>query len=149
MQNTDWMTSDDILGKKVIDVEGAQLGIVDKMFLDKNLIEIVALSIDKGFLQKGLVIGKDYVAKVTEHAIFLNVKPAVGIKGLPVYDKLGVAIGSVSDVQLQDSKNKIQHLRVKSKKVIGTDELKIERKLIDQIDKSVTLNITLDELKNQ
>ena len=149
MRNTDWITTDDLLGKKVIDVEGAQLGIVDKIFVDKNIIEMVAFSIDKGFLQKGLVIGKDYVSKVTEHAIFLNVKPAIGIKGLPVYDSKGVSVGTVSDVQLQDSKNKIEQLRVKTKKIVGTDEIRISRKFIGEIDKSVMLTVTLDELRGK
>ncbi|MFT4313489.1 MAG: PRC-barrel domain-containing protein [Candidatus Woesearchaeota archaeon] len=144
MSDTNWITTDDFLGIDVIDSHGAFVGVVDKIFLDKKLIEIVGISVDKGFLKAGFVIGKDYIERITPYAIFLNTKPFVTIKGLLVFDSVGALVGEVHDIVLQDAQNKIKELIVKSKKLKKT--ITITQADIDSIEKNIVLKKKITEL---
>ena len=68
-----WITSDDILGKDVIDTDGNFLGVVDKLFLNEKPLGVAAISVDKGFLDKGLVLSAEYIERVSKYAVFLKI----------------------------------------------------------------------------
>ena len=55
------VTSDDILGKDVIDADGKFIGVTEKVFIHPNNLDFIGIEVDKGFLRKGLSIGKDYI----------------------------------------------------------------------------------------
>ena len=50
------ITSDDILGKEVIDAEGGFVGVVENVIIDPENVEIIGISIDNGLLKKGLLV---------------------------------------------------------------------------------------------
>ena len=104
------ITSDDILGKNVIDIEGKILGVAEKVLIDSKSLDFIGIEVDKGFLKKGITIGKSYIEKITHHAVFLNIKVVYEIKGLKVYDKTGANLGTVSNLELYGIKNKIGYL---------------------------------------
>lgn len=107
------ITSDDILGKEVIDIDGSFIGIVEKVFFDKKELDFIGIAIDKGILSKGLTIGKGFIERVAEHAVFLNISVAYEIKGMIVFDKEGKKIGIVNKVNLKGTSNEIDFLEVK------------------------------------
>ena len=100
----DTITSDDILGKDVVDHDGEFIGVVEKVHINPNTIELMGISIDKGFLRTGLAIGKDYIAQITPHAVLLKIRPAHKIKGMQVFDVDGNKIGIVTKVDLAGKK---------------------------------------------
>lgn len=108
------ITSDDILGKDVIDPDGAFIGIVEKVHIDAQTLDFIGVSVDKGLLKKGLVIGKDYIHSITSHAVFLKIRPTYNLKGMIVFDIEGKKLGTVTDVVLQFRANKLKSLVVRS-----------------------------------
>ena len=138
------ITSDDILGKNVIDKDGTTVGIVEKVLIDPIKLDFIGLEVDKGFLKKGLSIGKSYIDKITEHAVFLKIDIVLELKGLSVFDKDGKKVGKISKVELWGNKNKIHALYIKRGLV---KEIKIPANLIKTIGYSVMLNISEDKIK--
>lgn len=108
------ITSDDVLGKEVIDAKGEFLGVVESLFIDPETVEVAGIAIDKGLLKKGLIIGKSYIKNIAPHAVFLNIQPAYNLKGMIVFDSEGKKIGAVREVQIHGTKNEIENLVVKS-----------------------------------
>ncbi len=141
----DAITSDDVLGKDVIDAEGDFLGVVEMLHLDPNAVEVVGITIDKGFLRKGLVVGKDYIERVAPHAVFLNIRPAFKLKGMTVYDNQGEVIGTVVKPVLHGKKNQVEALVVRSS--LFKKDLVIPSELIRNIGYNVLLNTARKELK--
>lgn len=143
LRNT--ITSDDVLGKNVIDSEGEFIGVVEMLHLNPDMVEVVGITIDKGFLRKGLVIGKEYIERVAPHAVFLKIRPAFKLKGMIVFDEKGDEIGIVSKVVLHEHKNQIDALIVKSNAF--KKEIPIQADLIKTIGDNVLLNIEKKDLK--
>jgi len=137
------ITSDDILGKEVLDSEGKTIGVSEKILIDKNDFNLIGIGVDKGFLKKGLTIGRAYIDKVTPHAVFLKTKIAYNLRGMKVFDKEGKKIGTVSKVFLFGTKNRIKEIEVQKnpfKKII------ISKELIDVMDENIILNVMKKEL---
>lgn len=107
------LTSDDILGKDVIGADGAFIGIIEKIHLDPQSLEFIGISIDKGFLKKGLALGRDYISKVTPHAVFLTINPALNLRGMTVFDAEGRKLGKISEVRLYGAKNRLRGVMVR------------------------------------
>ncbi len=126
-----WITSDDVLGKDVIDIDGTVIGVVDKLFIDAVTLETEAISIDKGFLEKGLVLGKDYIERVSKFAVFLNIAPAILFVKKTVYDASGKRIGVVKRVDVDANTGQI--------KDIILDSGPIDPQRIAQVGKNITL----------
>ena len=131
------ITSDDVLGKDVIDLEGRFIGIVEKVFIHPDKLDFVGISVDKGFLKKGFSIGKDLIARVGTHALFLKISVAYEIKGLSVFDKDGKDLGKVSGIALIGSGNDIDAIDVSS----SSGKLRIKSKYIERVGYNVLLNI--------
>ena len=140
----DSITSDDILGKDVIDSGGEFIGIVDKVFVNPTSIEIIGISIDKGFLKKGLEIGKTHIERISSYAVFLKIRPAFRLRGRFVFDINGKKLGKVFKVNLYENKNQIKSLVVKSG--IFQEKYEIESKIISKIGRNVFLNDKMENL---
>mgnify|MGYP001572748865 CR=1 FL=1 len=139
------ITSDDILGKDVIDSSGSFIGVSEKVFIDKEILDFVGISVDKGFLKKNLLIGKDYIGKIAEHAIFLKIRVAYEIRGMEVFDKNGKKVGNVKDIELKDGENSITKLIVKSGLL---KKIEIAPEFIDKIGYNILLNLTKKEIED-
>ena len=139
----DLLTSDDLLGKAVIDESGLSIGVSEKVLIDKKNLDFVGVSVDKGLLNKGLTIGKDYVEKVTPYAIFLKIRVAYELKGMKVFDSSGKKVGKVKEVKLVGNKNIIKSLTVSS----GFKSFDILPEFIDKIGYNILLNTSMSEIK--
>lgn len=131
------ITSDDLLGKNVIDIEGASIGVSDKIYIDTKTIEFIGISVDKGFLQSGLLIGKEHIERITSYAIFLKVRPAILLKNLSVFDVNGKKVGTVDQVIQEGNKNSLQTLIVKTSMF---KKLEIPSSEIKEIGQGILLN---------
>lgn len=138
------ITSEDILGKDVIDPDGTFIGVTDKLLIDSKTLAVMGVSVDKGFLRKGLIIGASFIRTVTDHAVLLNTRPAYQIKGMNVFCADGSKVGSVEDITL-GPKGVIEEIRVKTR--MFRDGLSIRAAHIDRIEQSVILSISSRELE--
>jgi sporulation protein YlmC with PRC-barrel domain len=138
------ITTDDILGKFVIDNRGAIVGQVEKINVDPHTLEIKSITVDKGLLRMGLTIGKDYIRTVSPHAVLLSIRPVHDFKHMKVFDNKGRLIGTVTHVDLVENKNKIDTLQVKS----GTKTIHVQEQHIKNIGTNVLLNVEKSELEH-
>jgi len=138
------ITSDDILGKEVIDKEGKIIGVAERILIDPKLLDIVGIGVDKGFLKKGIIIGKSYIKRITTHAIFLSIRAMYEIKGMNVFDISGRKVGIVSSVDLQGYKNKIVALHVKQG--LAKKDIIVYPEQIKTIGYNVILNLKKENL---
>lgn len=131
------ITSDDLLGKEVIDSEGKTIGITEKVLFDPRKLEFVGVEIDKGFLKKGISIGKNYLERITPEAIFLKIKVLFEVRGLKVFDNQGEELGVVTKVELTGEKNVMKQIFVKK---LFRQELAIPKEYIEVIGHNIILN---------
>ncbi len=140
------ITTDDILGKEVIDSEGGIVGVVEKVFIDPKNFKILGVDVDKGVLHKGFTIGKGYIKKVTPHAIFLNTSIVYELKGKTVFDRNGAKVGVVKAVHLHGLRNSLKFIEVR--KGLG-QKFAIPHSLIENIGEGIFLKISKSELEKQ
>lgn len=107
------ITTDDILGKDVVDTQGDILGVVQKLHIDKLSKSILGITVDQGFLKPDLFIGLQYIKQFGIDTIFLNTYPINKIKGLLVLDSNGKVLGHVSDFELSKN-NQLSSINLKS-----------------------------------
>lgn len=141
----DAITSDDLLGKKVIDLEGKVVGIIEKVLIDSKNLEFIGIEVDKGFLKKGLSIGKSYIGKISENSVFLKIKVVFEIKGMTVFDEIGAKVGKITGVELWGEKNKIKKIYVKQGLI--KKDLAIPAEIIETIGQNVILKIKKEKLR--
>ena len=141
----DVITSEDVLGKDVLDSRGAFLGVSDKLYIHPKTLKVVGISIDKGFMRKGFLIGSGHIREVTNYAVFLTIEPSFRLKGMTVFGVKGGKIGTVKAVELVPNTNTIQELVVKSS-VKGLGTIKIASEYLARMEQNVFLNITTEEL---
>lgn len=139
-----YLTSEDILGKNVIDAEGTIIGVAEKVYLDPKSLDFVAISVDKGLVKQGLTVGKDYIDRVTPYAVLLKVRPLLEIRGMAVYDCDGVHLGVVHEVRLKGRKNRIDEIVVRRRLA----DLVIDAGQVDRIAQSVFLKVSKLETEN-
>lgn len=140
------LTSEDLLGKEVIDVDGTFIGVIEKVLLEPSELEFVGISIDKGFLRRGLTVGKNYIDKITEHAVFLKIRVSYEVKGKLVFDKEGKVMGKVYSIELYENRNQIVSLIVRPS-LLSRREIIIPANCIKEIGDNVMLNCSKEELK--
>jgi len=139
------ITSEEVLGKDVIDTNGVYLGVSDKFYLDPKTMRVLGISVDKGFLRKGFVISTNYITEVAKHAVFLNIGPSTLLKGKLVFGINGTKIGSVASVELAQDTNTVAAIIIKTG-FLGMKRLRIPKEYIKSKDKNIFLNITKSEL---
>jgi len=133
------ITSEDVLGKDVIDSNGLFLGVSDKLYIEPKTMRVLGLSVDKGFLRKGMIIATTYVREVAKHAIFLNIQPLFLLKGKQVFGCHGGKVGKVTAVEAVGDTNGIAAIMVGKSRIPMRD--------IDMIGKNIILSITAEEVK--
>ena len=141
------VTSDDLLGKDVIDADGKIIGVSEKILIDPINLNFVGIGIDKGVLSKGLTIGKGYIRNITKHAIFLKIRILHELMSMLVFDNHGRKIGKVKKVVLHGSRNKLNYIEVKSgffRKLIT-----VEEKYIQKIGDHIILNLDKEKLNKK
>jgi len=148
------ITSEDILGKDVLDLNGDIIGVVDKVLVDPSDFNTLGISIDKGFLRKGLTVGKGYIKTITEHAVILKIRVPFELKGRSVFDSEGKFVGEVSSIDLHGEKDKIKNINVKKGflSYFLRKETHIPYHYVRKIADNIILNITredLDKLKEK
>lgn len=129
MKTQNIITSDDILGKDVIDSDGEIVGVSIKMHIDNKTKQIVGITIDQGFMKPDLYIGLEYIRTFGVDSILLNTIPKSKIRSLKVLDSRGKSMGYVKDVIARGKTNRLKGVVVKQKAfskpfMIGSKDIK-------------------------
>ena len=127
------ITSDDILGKDVLDKSGDLIGVIQMIHIDKRSKQITGITIDEGFMRPDLFVGIEYVKNFGVDAIFLNIEPAQKFVGLKVFNASGKEVGKVVKIEL--ARSRVKSLKVKS----GLKTTIIPAAKIKRIESSVLL----------
>lgn len=134
------ITSDDVLGKDVIDIEGTFIGVSEKLYLDPTSLHVLGISVDKGFLRKGYVIGSHYIHRISDEVIFLRVLPAFRLRKRMVYDSKGVYVGKVRQVVLFQQTNSLESIIV-SRRFLFSKRYSIPVNKIRTVGKLIILDV--------
>ncbi|MBN2458129.1 PRC-barrel domain-containing protein [Candidatus Woesearchaeota archaeon] len=139
------ITSDDILGKDVVDVDGEIIGVVQQLKIDKNSKKIIGILIDQGFMKPDLFIGLDYVKNFGVDSIFLNRSPLPKIKGMEVFDSNGKVVGFVSDIEVDGTSQEFKAIIIRKNR-FGR-EFRLESKFIKTVGYNIILKDAEQNLK--
>jgi len=112
-KNSNIITGDDILGKEALDPEGAILGVVTQIHINKKDKKIIGITIDAGFMKPDLFIGVNYIREFGIDTVLLKKVPVDKLKGLEVLTSHGELIGKVQDLIMQ--RTRIQEIIISNK----------------------------------
>jgi len=143
----DIITSDDILGKDVVDTDGGIIGVVQQIRIDKNSKKMIGVVIDQGFMKPDLFLSLEIIKNFGIDSVFLSRSPKPKIKGLDVYDKLGKKVGFVFDIEENPKKDTLKAILLK-KSHLGKS-YKIKSKDIKRIGFNVILRHSEEKTKMQ
>ncbi|MCF7862003.1 PRC-barrel domain-containing protein [Candidatus Woesearchaeota archaeon] len=142
IDNKDLITSDDILGKDVIDSKGNNVGMVTQMHIDKTTKSIIGISIDSGFMKPFVYIGIDHIINFGIDSVYIQRTPSSKYLGLTVFDKFGEPIGNVIHVNYDDERDTLVSLTIRA----GIKKLEIPHTNVKTIARNVILNVERQEI---
>lgn len=137
------ITSDDILGKNLLDSEGKLIGVTMALNIDSKTKNILGLTIDRGFMKPNIFVGIDLIKIFGVDSIILNTTLPIKYFNMPVYDINGKFIGKIKIAKF-DSKTK-EPIMIKVKSGILSSII-IPKKNIKRIDKGAILRKTKQEI---
>ncbi|MGM5488372.1 MAG: PRC-barrel domain-containing protein [Nanobdellota archaeon] len=105
LSNKNLITSDEILGKDVIDNDGNHIGIVTQLHIDKKHKSITGISIDSGFMKPFSFVGIELILNFGIDAIYISKTPSSHYIGLSVFDCYGILVGTIVSAKLDEHKN--------------------------------------------
>lgn len=140
----DFITSDDILGKDVVDVDGELLGVTQQLRIEKQSKQVHGILVDQGFMRPDLYVGIGAIRNFGRDSVFLNKSPTSKLKGLLVLDKNAKEIGHIIDVEEQG--NRLQAVYIK-RRTFGK-RYKIPADKIQSVGFSVRVTIAGSDIFN-
>ena len=105
------ITSDDILGKDVLDKDGELIGVIQQLHIDKNEKKIVGITIDEGFMKPDLFVGIEHIKTFGIDSVILSISPNQKFIGLLVYDCDGKQVGKIKNITM-GSRHRIKAITV-------------------------------------
>lgn len=141
-QKSEIITSDDILGKDVVDVDGQVLGVAQQLKIDKRSKKILGILIDQGFMKADLFVGLNYISNFGVDSVFLNTTPFPKLKGLNVYSKDGRKLGKV--VEVEEAENGLSAIILKPH--LFSKSLRINGNQIKTVGYSIILKKRAEEI---
>src|SRR3989344_1735245 len=133
----------EIKGKKVIALNGKEIGTVQEIRLDSKTLELDGIEIDRGFFGMDTFIGRKYISSLSADGAVLNMDPVVDYKGLKVFDSSGREIGTVKEIHTSGDSNEISAIVVGTG--ILTNDAVFSKSDVKGVGESILLNVAVDE----
>ena len=142
------ITSDDILGKEVVDSEGDMLGIVMKLHIEKASKKIVGITVDQGFRKPDLYVGIRNIKNFGVDSVFINRVPVDKYEGSEILDYGGNVVGKVKEIV--SKRNRIVSL-IATAKGFSNETAEINPRFVKELGTKVILkpNAQLKWKKNE
>jgi sporulation protein YlmC with PRC-barrel domain len=109
------ITTDDILGKDVVDKQGDIIGVLQKIHIEEVAKIITGITVDQGFMKPDIFIGIEHIKTFGVDTVFLKSTPFQKIKGMQVFDAKGNKIGIVSKVTTMQKTGLVKEIQVKKR----------------------------------
>lgn len=135
------ITSDDILGKDVIDAMGRYIGILSILHIKKDTKMLKGISIDTGFMKPTVYVGISMVTNLGIDAIYITYTPGSRYLDLKVFDKDGAYVGKVIKTEYEG--NDVKNIVMRA----GFRKLNLDVKRINVLGRNIILNIKKDDVK--
>ena len=143
---SDLITTDDILGKEVIDHNGKRIGVITKLHLKRSDKKLIGITIDPGFVSSDVFVGIDFVENFGKNVIMLNKTPQVAYIGLKIFREDGVYVGKIIGIDLKNNElNKIEFKY--SKKLFKNKTEVIDKSFVKEIGYNIILKKSFKYLK--
>lgn len=103
-----------LMGKKVVDSGGMEIGKILDVKVAPTVKKEIGIVVDPGFFRKSLPLSGEYIEKITDDAIFLNIIPSMRLNGMKVVNAFGRDIGKVKSLNRMGKTNNIESVVVGS-----------------------------------
>jgi sporulation protein YlmC with PRC-barrel domain len=138
------LSTDNILGKDVIDKSGQSIGVVNQVHIDKLDKNIIGISIDSGFMKPLVFVGIDLIVNFGVDSVYIQQTPRSRYIDMIVFDNIGVIVGKVKNVYFKDESFEISHIKIK---VSMLKSLLLDVKYVKRIGRNIFLNISKRNVK--
>ena len=133
----------ELVGKKVLDSHGKELGAITEIRLDPQTLSLDGIEIDRGFFGTNTFVGRKYITSLTAmDGAVLNMSPVTDYKGLKVHDSCGREVGTVKEVRTNGDTNNISAIVVETG--ILKNDVVFSKSDVKSVGKRVMLNIEVD-----
>ena len=137
----------DILGKKVLTKDGANLGKVRSIRIDPKKLTIEGIEVDTGLFKVDKYIGKNYIKTMTDQGAILKINPVEDIVGHQVFDSTGKSIGEIKSIKKSKKTNKLLSITLYSD--IYKDNITVDGHYIESCGDSCILKESIDDIVEQ
>jgi sporulation protein YlmC with PRC-barrel domain len=101
-----------LIGKKVVDSGGVEVGKILDVKVLPSVKKEIGVVVDPGFFRKGLPLSGEFIEKITDDAIYLNIIPSIRLNGMKVMNAFGREIGKVKNINRIGKTNNIESIVV-------------------------------------
>lgn len=133
----------DLKGRKVLDMNGKNIGKVIEIRIDPQSLNLDGIEIDRGFFGTDTFIGRKYIASLSKEGIVLNMTPASDYEGMHVLDSSGRDFGRVKEIRTKGRTNNISAI------VVGTgllhNDVVFTKADVHSVGGNIMLNSIYDE----
>ncbi len=139
------ITSDDVLGKDVIDIKGRYIGVLSVLHIKKDSKAITGISVDTGFMKPTVYVGINMVMNFGVDAVYISHTPGSRYLGLKVFDNKGIYVGVVrkAEYNKEESENYfVSRILV----VMGFKKVWLPVDYVEVIGMNILLNIGSDKV---
>jgi sporulation protein YlmC with PRC-barrel domain len=137
----------DVVGKKVLTNDGKKIGKVKSVHLHPSDLTIEGIKVDPGWFEADHYVGENYIEKMTDDAVILNMTPVTEYLGMEVHDSDGKKVGTVKAVNRSKKTNKLMSIVVKQDE--GEEDFHVSSDYISAIGHSVMLKENLEEIEKK
>ena len=134
----------DILGKKVLTKDGANLGKIRSIRIDPHKLTIEGIEVDTGLFKVDKYIGKNYIKTMTEQGAILKINPIEDIVGHEVFDSTGKSIGEIKSIKKSKKTNKLLSITLYSD--LYKDDITVDGHYIESCGDSCILKEPIDDI---
>ena len=129
-------------GKKVMALNGTEVGKIMEIRLDPNSLNLDGIEVDRGLFGLNTFYGRNYIESLSIEGAVLNMTPVSDYKGLHVFDSTGKDVGKVKEIRTEGKTNNISAI------VVGTGMLKNDavftKSDVKSVGESIMLNRTFE-----
>ncbi|MFA5772207.1 MAG: hypothetical protein WC974_05715 [Thermoplasmata archaeon] len=103
-----------LMGKKVVDSGGVEVGKILDVKVLPTVKKEIGIVVDPGFFRKGLPLSGEFIDRITDDVIYLNIIPSIRLSGMRVVNAFGRDIGKVKNINRIGKTNNIESIVVGS-----------------------------------
>ena len=104
--------SSEVSGMVVKDTDNEELGEVSSLQIDLDELAVAGIVVKRGWFENDVIVGTEYIDRIDDDTVWLNVDLTLFIEGRNVIDSQGTTIGTVEEVDRVRDTNTLKGLRV-------------------------------------